>query len=145
MDEAEVPEEFAFLSLDIDQNTSHVWRAITRRSRVTCIEYNASLPPCIDVEVPYDATAVWDGTNWFGASLKTLEGIGAEKGLSLVGCDLSGANAFFVCAAEAPGRFREPFTAEAHYEMPNYYLGGPRGHPPSRQAKRWASRADQKI
>jgi hypothetical protein len=114
LDDAGVPERFDFLSADIDQNTSHVWRAIARRSRVACIEYNASVPASAQAEAPYDPTLTWDGTNWFGASLKALELIGREKGLSLVGCDLFGVNAFFVETSDARGRFHEPFTAEAH-------------------------------
>ena len=139
LDEAGVPDDISLLSLDIDQNTSHVWRAIGRRTRVACIEYNASLPPSVDVEVPYDPLAVWDGTNWFGASLKTLERIGADKGLSLVGCDFIGANAFFVADVQAQGNFREPFTAEAHYEFPKYAAVSRSGHPPSHEARRWLS------
>lgn len=139
LEEAGVPDNITLLSLDIDQNTSYVWRAIRRRTQVACIEYNASLPPSIDVEVPYDPFAVWDETNWFGASLKALERIGTDKGLSLVGCDFIGANAFFVVDDQARGKFREPFTAETHYEFPKYPVFGHSGHPPSRQAKRWVS------
>jgi hypothetical protein len=43
LDQASAPETFDFLSLDIDQHTGHGWRALRRRSRAACIEYNASL------------------------------------------------------------------------------------------------------
>jgi hypothetical protein len=139
-DQVGIPASFDFLSLDIDQNTSHVWRALCRRSRVACIEYNASLPCSLDVEVPYDPLARWDHTNWYGASLKALERIGTEKRLALVGCDLSGDNAFFVSEDEVAGKFREPFNAEAHYETPKYYLTVRLGRPPSPQARQWVVR-----
>jgi hypothetical protein len=137
LDEQAAPATFDFLSLDIDQNTSHVWRALSRRARVSCIEYNASIPASVALEVPYDPNGRWDGTNWFGASLKALEQIGAAKGLSVVGCELIGANAFFVDQHEATGRFHEPFTAETHWEPPRYNLLAHAGHPPSQLARRW--------
>jgi len=139
LDQSGVPDNVSFLSLDIDQNTSHVWRAMRCNTQVACVEYNASLPACLDVEVTYDPVAIWDGTNWFGASLKTLERIGTEKEMSLVGCDFSGANAFFVASERAAGKFREPFTAEAHYEIPKYTMAGPSGHPASQRARQWKS------
>jgi hypothetical protein len=138
LDEAGAPPTFDFLSADIDFGTSHVWRAISRRSRVACVEYNASIPPMLDVEVRYDPAASWDGTNWFGGGLKALELIGREKGLSLVGCELSGVNAFFVETDEARGRFREPFTAEEHWEPPRYHMIRRIGHPASDTARFWA-------
>jgi hypothetical protein len=134
---ADAPPSFDLLSVDIDFNTSHVWNALRCQSRVACIEYNASLPPTVDLAVPYDPDAVWDGSNWYGGSLKTLERIGAAKGLALVGCDLFGVNAFFVRHAEAQGRFREPFTAECHYELPRHNLLAHIGHSPSSCARVW--------
>lgn len=142
LDRAEVPDEIPFLSLDIDQNTPHIWRALQRRTRVACVEYNASLPPSAAIEVPYDPECVWDGTNWFGASIKAFELIGRQKGLALVACDFSGANAFFVAADQAAGKFQEPFNAETHYEFPKYALFGPTGHPPAQRARRWVSLMD---
>lgn len=118
------------LSLDIDYNTSHIWRALDfLRPRVVCIEYNGHYPPSIAYEVPYKADGAWHGTTRFGASLKALELIGREKGYSLVACDGHGVNAFFVrddlCSEE---RFQAPFTAEHHYEPPRYAAVHMRGH-----------------
>jgi hypothetical protein len=137
LDELGIAARFDLLSLDVDQNTGHVWRAISRRCRVACIEYNASLPPCVALQAPYQAETAWDGTNWFGAGLKALEVVGNEKSMSLVGCELAGINAFFVNSEEAAGRFREPFTAEAHYEPPRYGIGSQFGHPLSKTARSW--------
>jgi len=137
LDVSGVPEQFDFLSLDIDQNTSHVWRALRRRARVAVVEYNAALPAAAAIEVPYDPQWLWDGTNWYGGSLKTLELIGGTKGMSLVGCDLLGVNAFFVENGEAVGRFREPFTASAHWEPPRFHVIGHTGHPPSSSSRQW--------
>ncbi len=139
LDAVEAPSEFDFMSVDIDQNTTHVWRALGRKSRAACIEYNASLPPSAPLEVPYDPDAMWDGTNWFGGSLKTLELIGRDKGLNLVGCDPIGVNAYFVRSDETADLFCAPFTAENHFELPKFTLLTHIGHPPSSIAKKWIS------
>jgi hypothetical protein len=126
----DVPEEFDFLSLDIDRNTSHVWRALkSYRPRVVSVEYNATFPPDVSWEVPYAAERVWNRTTYFGASLKALELIGRDLGYSLVGCDLSGTNAFFVRSDLNLSAFVGPFTAETHYEPPRYWTGLRSAHP----------------
>ena len=137
LDQMEVPACFDYLSLDIDQHTHSVWRAMKRRARVVCIEQNASIPPSMALEVPFDPAKYWDGSNWFGAGLKAMELIGAAKGMHLVGCDMVGANAFFVAADETEGRFRAPFTAETHYQPASYPLLAHIGHPASREARHW--------
>ncbi|MBI3205947.1 MAG: FkbM family methyltransferase [Myxococcales bacterium] len=128
-----VPAEPDLLSIDIDGNDYWVWKAITRaRPRVVVIEYNASLGRSAKVVRPYDPQARWDGTLAFGASLGALEALGTEKGYCLVGCNITGVNAFFVradCVGEA---FLAPYTAARHYEPPRYGTTGT-GHP-----ARWA-------
>lgn len=138
LDQARIPMEVDLMCLDIDQNTTHVWRALNRRARIICIEYNASLPPSLPIEAAYDPVAVWDGSNWYGGSLKAIENIGRSRGMSLVGCDLIGINAFLVANDDVKDRFRAPFTAENHYEAPKYHLLGSLGHPPSRQPRKWS-------
>lgn len=137
LDQLEVPARFDYLSLDIDQHTHSVWRAMTRKARVACIEYNASVPPSLAIEVPFDSTKSWDGSNWYGAGLKALELIGAAKGMRLVGCDIVGVNAFFVTTGETEGRFRAPFTAEVHYQPACFPFLTLIGHRASREGRRW--------
>lgn len=127
-----------YLSVDIDMNTSHVWRVLPISARVMCIEYNASVPPEVEFEVAYDPGSTWDGSNYFGASLKSLERIGQSKGMALIGCDLMGVNAFFVRGDLADRHFPGPRTAEAHFQPPRYHLSGHRGHPRSSGAFRGA-------
>jgi hypothetical protein len=127
---AGVPKTIDLLSLDIDRNTSHVWKALTySRPRVVVIEYNASYPPDLDWEVEYDAHRSGPLSTYFGASLKALERIGREKGYALIGCDLSGTNAFFVSEDENLDLFCTPFTAENHHELPRYWSVRQWGHP----------------
>ncbi|MEM1108365.1 MAG: hypothetical protein AAGH99_06710 [Planctomycetota bacterium] len=129
---ARVAEAFDFLSLDIDINTGHVWEALLERGyrpRVACVEYNASVPPSVDWQVPYDPAGQWtDASNYYGAGLKTLENIGRRAEMSLVACDYLGANAFFVRDQDLGDHFLQPFTAERHYEPPRFSLLNHRGH-----------------
>jgi hypothetical protein len=126
-----VPEEPDLFSLDIDRNTYWIWAALKRlRPRVSVIEYNALFPPDVDWKVDYDPRRVWDGTSHFGASLKAMERLAAERGERLVGCDLCGANAYFVRADLCDDRFEGPFTAERHHEPPRYHLSTRMSHPP---------------
>ena len=71
----------------------------------------------------YDEGHKWSGDDHFGASLKFLENKFSKKGYCLVGCSLSGANAFFVREDLVADRFMKPYTAEAHYEPARYFLG----------------------
>jgi len=124
-----VPVEFDLLSIDIDRNTSHIWRALGHLApRMVVVEYNASIPHDDRWEVEYHPAAAWDGSLYFGASLKTLEVLGESLGYALVGCDLSGTNAFFVRSDLVSEEFVAPFTAAALYEPPRYYLIGARGY-----------------
>lgn len=126
-----VPDEFDLLSIDVDQNTYHVWEALgAYRPRVVVVEYNASIPPGIDWKVIYDPNAVWDGSVNYGASLTAFEILGRERGYSLVHCETIGVNAFFVRSDLATGKFAENFDAATHYEPPRYALSYRSGHSP---------------
>lgn len=119
-----VPYVFDVLSLDIDQNTYHVWDALSNHfaPRLVVIEYNGVIPPQIEWVVEYDGSRSWDGTHNFGASLKSLELLGRRHGYVLVGCDPIGANAFFIKSDLAQDKFFEPYTAENHFEPARFHL-----------------------
>jgi hypothetical protein len=129
----QVPAELDLLSLDIDRNTWHVLAALLQalRPRAMVVEYNATYPADVEWKVEYVASRWWDRTSYFGASLKAFERLGDEHGYALVGCDLSGVNAFFVRRELCGDHFETPYTAEHHYEPARYYLARTHGHPPS--------------
>jgi hypothetical protein len=116
--------EIDLLSIDIDNNDYWVWQAISAANpRVVAIEYNASLRPPMSLVVPYEPERAWDfSTSYFGASLEALVRLGRSKGYRLVGCNISGVNAFFVRDDIAKDHFLDPATAEEHYEPPRYYF-----------------------
>jgi hypothetical protein len=130
MADLRVPAEVDFFSLDIDLNTYHIWAALKAfRPRVVVVEYNAGIPPEQSWIHPYEPDQVWDLTQAQGASLKAYELLGRNFGYSLVGCDITGLNAFFVRNDLVTDQFAAPFTAENHYEPPRYGLTYRFGHP----------------
>jgi hypothetical protein len=112
------------LSVDLDGNDYYILDAIRSISpRVIVAEYNPKFPADVVWVMEYNETHRWDGTDYFGASLKALEILLSARGYALVGCNILGTNAFFVRAdlAKDPP-FCSPFTAENHYEPARYHL-----------------------
>jgi hypothetical protein len=129
---AGVSAELDLLAVDIDYNTYWAWKALSfLNPRVAVIEYNATYPADMDWKVDYDPQMLWDGSLHFGASLKALELLGKDMGYSLVGCDLTGASAFFVRSDLCQEHFLAPFDAETHYEPARYWLIAYQGGHPS--------------
>jgi hypothetical protein len=125
-----VPNEVDIFSLDIDQDTFHIWAALDDfRPRIVVVEYNSAIPPDTTWIHPYETGNCWNYTQAFGASLKAFETLGRGYGYSLVGCDLTGINAFFVRDDLVGEHFAAPFTAENHYEPPRYGLTYRWAHP----------------
>lgn len=123
LQEAQTPEEFDLLSLDIDGNDYWLWKSLTTYTpRVVVIEYNASYRPGQHWVMSYDPAHVWRGSRHFGASLDALVALGQEKQYALVACDSSGVNAFFVRRELCGDRFCEADGgAAAHYVCPNVW------------------------
>lgn len=120
LEELNVSQEIDLLSVDIDGNDYWVWKAIHNyQPRVVVIEYNALFPPDVEYIIEYNPNFIWDGSCYFGASLKSLAILGAKKKYKLVGCNFLGVNAFFVREDLTGDEFLEPFTAKNHYEHSN--------------------------
>lgn len=119
------------LSIDIDGNDYHILRAIKSiNPRVIVLEYNAKFSPPLIFCMDYQKEHKWLGDDCQGASLKFLEMNLPEY--CLVGCNITGSNAFFVKKELVEDKFFSPFTAENHYEPSRYYLTSySSGHSPS--------------
>lgn len=122
--------EIDLLSIDIDGNDWHVWKAIdVVKPRVVVIEYNAKFPPNCEWIQAYDRHHIWDDSDWHGASLKSLELLGRELGYQLVGTSFNGVNAFFVRKDLAHDLFIEPATAENLYNPARLFISYQNYHP----------------
>jgi hypothetical protein len=126
LDGAGVPDEPEVLVIDLDGNDFYVLDALLRRRRphVVVIEYNALAGPSWWVQ-PYDPERTWDHTAWHGAGLNALTWLCNRYGLSLVGCDSTGVNAFFV-RGDRSAAFNAAGPRD-HYMPPSIRL--PFGHP----------------
>ena len=127
--------EIDLLSVDIDGNDYFVWDAITCISpRVLIMEYNAKFAPPVRYCMDYNPKHMWDYSDHGGVSLKFIEEKAAAKNYALVGCSLSGANAFFVRTDLLDDKFEQPYTAEKHYEPTRPHFAKIKaGHPSSFQ------------
>jgi hypothetical protein len=93
----DTPAEPDLLSINIDGNDYHVWNAIKSfRPRVVIVECNAKFVSPVIWIMPYDPNYRWNQTDRHGASLQALAQLAESKGYSLVGCNITGTNAFFV-------------------------------------------------
>ena len=123
--------EIDFLSIDIDGNDIYVLDVISVvRPRLICIEYNATIRPPLSIALPFQADRKWNKTNYFGASLSAINKVCEKKGYSLVGCNLSGINAFFVRNDLLSDHFNENCSPSNHYEPPRYGLRWSSGQKP---------------
>lgn len=84
-----IPKGFDFLSIDIDGNDFHVWKAMEiYRPKLICIEFNPTIPNECDFVQPPDPKVQQ------GSSLKSLIALGKSKGYELA--SVLTYNAFFV-------------------------------------------------
>jgi len=128
-----VPFDFDLLCIDIDYNDFYVWNAISDRyhPRVVVIEYNASHLPNEDKVVKYNPVAVWDGSNYYGASILAYYLLGQKKGYSLVYADNCGVNLFFIrndVLNKSPVTFKDINNVNQLYKPPRYGKDPNGGH-----------------
>ncbi len=99
-----VARNFGLLSIDIDGNDYHIWKALCGgqyglRPSVVIIEAQIQKPFDLPFVMPYDKGFVWDhASQEIGASVYSMTELGKELGYTLVGkCpDYHSPNIFFV-------------------------------------------------
>lgn len=87
------------LSIDLDGNDYYFLAELLARGcnpDLIIVEYNGKFPPPISFVVPYCAERQWDLTDNFGASIQAFCDLMQPYQYSLVCCNLTGTNAFFV-------------------------------------------------
>ena len=123
-------DEVDLWTLDIDGNDYWVFEAFDASKntpRVIMLEYNAKFKPPMEWAKGYDPEHKFDKSDYMGASLQSLTRLADEKGYALVGCGITGANAYYVrkdLLGNRPSKhlFKEPYTAVYHYEPGRYWL-----------------------
>jgi hypothetical protein len=93
-DKYQVPKGVDFVSIDIDGQDWHVWKALEYRPRVVSIETSWEMFGERDLVMKPNEEHIWDGSPFFGASILALQRLGNKKGYTLV--SMAGADAIFV-------------------------------------------------
>jgi hypothetical protein len=95
--------DIGLLSIDIDGNDYWVLQALdlsVLNPSILVLEYNALFGIDRTISIPYEKnfhrTTAHYSNLYFGASLRALTDLAAEKGYAFVGCNLGGSNAFYV-------------------------------------------------
>ncbi len=115
-------DELDLLSIDIGINTFHILEHIEIKPRVIVTEYNAKLRDKIEWVSDYNKDGEWVGDDNFGASLNSFSKMLQKKNYSLVCCNITGVNAFFVRNDLINEKFIKNFTPEFHYQPLRLWL-----------------------
>jgi hypothetical protein len=93
-----VPKYINLLCIDIDNNDFYLLKEILKEyeSDIIILEYNATHLSNEDKIVIYSPTTMWDGSNYFGASLLSFNKLLTKHNYTLVYCNNNGVNAFYV-------------------------------------------------
>lgn len=89
-----VPENMDLISIDVDGQDFWIWSNLVYFPSVVVIEYNANLSVDESKVIPFNASYQWDGTKWFGASLRALNNLARSKGYVLTYAN--GVNGVFI-------------------------------------------------
>jgi hypothetical protein len=120
------------VSLDLDGNDIYLVEALLAGKvtpKLFIVEYNAKFPPPVEFQIAYNAQHVWQGDDYFGASLASFVNLFERFGYQLVCCNAhTGANAYFVQKTFA-GQFSDvPRDIGSIYMEPQYWLYRQYGH-----------------
>jgi hypothetical protein len=121
------------ISMDLDGNDIHLIRALLAtglRPKLFIAEYNAKFPPPIEFEIVYDSKHIWDGDDYFGASLTSLNTLFNKYNYRLICCNShTGSNAFFIDQKFSHSFDDVPMDLNELFVGPRYVLYKQYGHP----------------
>lgn len=122
MEKYEVPENFDFLSLDIDSIDYHVLEALLQagyKPRAMVTEYNGTYGPVLPVVTKYPIAPGELWGDYYGASLPAFYYLLKDYGYRLVYCEKEGVNAFWV-RDDLATKDLPALTPSQAYKPPNY-------------------------
>lgn len=129
-----VPSNINVLSVDIDFNDFYCLKEILANYQCDIIicEYNATHLVNEDKIVMYDKNGKWDGTNYFGVSLLSLDKLGKKYKYSLIYCNRNGVNCFLIhndVIKDKNLQFKDIGDITQIYKPAAYNNGPNGGHP----------------
>jgi len=114
------------VSLDLGGNDYVFIKEILKKSKpkLFIVEYNPKFPPGSEFYIKYDPNHIWNGDDYYGSSLHSLNEIFRDNGYTLVSCNShTGANAFFVQSDFVNDKFSDiPREIIKLYRKPRYVL-----------------------
>ncbi|SCX72649.1 hypothetical protein [Variovorax sp. EL159] len=122
-----------FYTFDTDGNDLLLVRKSleTIKPKLLCVEYNGKFPPPTALTMAYNNTHMWSGDDYYGATLQAWVNELKDR-YTLVSCNLTGVNAFFV-RNDLASVFTI-FSTEQLYQPTRYWLVGTNGH---KASMRW--------
>jgi len=119
------------VSLDLDGNDIYLVEELLSNSikpKLFIVEYNGKFPPPIDFQIDYDDNHTWQGNDYFSASLASFNKLFVSYDYTLVCCNTSGANAFFI-ENSFLNKFKDtPKDINELYCEPFYFLRSQKMH-----------------
>ena len=107
--------------MDIDSHEIDILENLNFFPRVICVEYNAKFRENFKFKFSEDERGEND-TDFWGNSLSSLNDCLDKKGYSLIGCNITGVNAFFVKKELAINNFYLSNDLRDFYMPSRYYL-----------------------
>lgn len=115
--------EIDFFSIDIDGNDYAVTESMFSKKifpKVICVEYNGKYPYPCKVKVTQEETFVWNNDDYMGVSLGAWVSLFSSYQYTLLCCDATGNNAFFIRNEFA--HLFQCYSPEQLYQPARYYL-----------------------
>lgn len=114
------------ISFDLDGNDLYLVDELLKnnfRPKLFIVEYNGKFPPPIKWSITYNEKHIWDGSDYYGASLASFNELFEKNNYKLVCCNShTGSNAFFV-KKEFEELFEDvPKDINDIYVSPRYFL-----------------------
>jgi len=88
-----------FVSIDIDGNDFYIIERLLEtglKPKAFCIEYNSKFPPPSLIKIAYNEDHIWAYDDYQSASLQCWVNLMKSHGYTLICCNTSGLNGFFV-------------------------------------------------
>jgi len=122
------------ISIDLDGNDIYFVEKILKENlkpKLFIVEYNGKFFPPLKFQIDYNPQHIWQGTDYFGASLKSFWDLFSKYGYRLVCCNLAtGSNAFFIDNTFSKNFSDVPTEIDKIYIEPRYYTIKKYAHKP---------------
>jgi len=114
------------ISIDLDGNDLFLVDELLKndfKPKLFIVEYNGKFPPPIKWSMNYNENHIWDGSDYYGASLASFNELFEKNDYKLVCCNAhTGSNAFFIKKEYLKLFDDVPRDIEDIYVAPRYFL-----------------------